>query len=867
MLAANAPSANGEHWDRGDEPSCELALLRQKAAALEAEISRRKEVEEKLLRREAELRDFIEGALRGSESKLQEELADAKLLQNISAALTSEQEVEALYEKLVDAAMAIMRSDFASMQMFDPEHGNAGALRLLAFRGFQPQAAKTWEWVNHATPSSCAEALRTGQRVIVSDIKTCAFLAGTYGPEAYLEAGIHAVQSTPLLSRSGKLVGMISTHWRNPHQPTERELRLLDILARQAADLMERRLAERALRESEEKYRELARTLQRNEERFRLAAFSDAITLYEQDADLRYTWLYPLHREHENALGKSDTELLQNEQGELLARWKREVMATGKPQRREIRMDLSSAERTYDVFIVPKRDAAGTIVGVAGTALDISERNRAETALRESEERFRAVIDNSPTIVFVKDCAGRYVLINQRYKELFHTTEEAFVGKTDFENFPAEIAQKYRENDLIVMQTGQALAVEEVAVHEDGPHTYISTKFPLRRADGTIYAVAGISNDITERKRAEESAARLAAIVEHSNDAIIGKDLKGIIKSWNIGAERLFGYTVAEALGQPVTILIPEGCLNEEPKILERIRRGESIENYETVRRRKDGTLLDISLTVSPVKDSKGNVIGASKVARDITDKVRAKEKLEQTVAERTASLREAIAQMEEFSYTVSHDLRAPLRGMQAYAEALLQDYAGSVPKEAADYLERIARNAARLDRMILDVLTFTRVARAEVRLARVDTSKLVREVLEQYPGTRGPDVRIEVKPLHDVMGHEASLAQALSNLLSNSVKFVRPGVSPKVSVWSECREGRVRIWIADNGIGVDPQYQHRLFSMFERIHPNLNYEGTGVGLAIVRKAMERMGGRAGMESDGVNGSRFWIELRGVDAK
>jgi signal transduction histidine kinase len=178
------------------------------------------------------------------------------------------------------------------------------------------------------------------------------------------------------------------------------------------------------------------------------------------------------------------------------------------------------------------------------------------------------------------------------------------------------------------------------------------------------------------------------------------------------------------------------------------------------------------------------------------------------------------------------------------------------------EYLKRIATNANRLDKMILDVLTFSRLARVEFRLETVVVDKLVRQIVEQYPGMQSPQAHVTIDALPDVIGHEPSLTQALSNLLNNAVKFVPANVTPRIRVWGERNNGHVRLWISDNGIGVDPQYQRRLFNMFERVHPNLKYDGTGVGLAIVRKAVERMGGRVGVESDGVNGSNFWIEVR-----
>ena len=178
------------------------------------------------------------------QAQLAAELADTKLLQDISAQLIEPGDEDALYAKIVDAIAAIMRSDFATMQVLYPERGPRGELRLLASRGLTPEGAKVWEWVRFDTDSTCGQVLRTGKRAIAADVETCDFLAGTGGMAALLDAGIHAAQSTPLFSRSGKMLGMISSHWRKPHAPTERDLRLLDILARQAADLIERRQAD-----------------------------------------------------------------------------------------------------------------------------------------------------------------------------------------------------------------------------------------------------------------------------------------------------------------------------------------------------------------------------------------------------------------------------------------------------------------------------------------------------------------------------------------------------------------------------------------------------------------------------------------------
>ena len=250
-----------------------------------------------------------------------------------------------------------------------------------------------------------------------------------------------------------------------------------------------------------------------------------------------------------------------------------------------------------------------------------TEHKRAELARARSEQRLQAILDNSATVIFLKDLQGRYLLVNRRFEELFHVVKADVIGHTDYDIFPSEIAQRFQANDRAVLAAGGALAIEEHAPQDDGFHTYISIKFPLEEPDGAVAGVCGIATDITERKQLEAASQRLAAIVENSNDAIISKDLNGRITSWNAGAERLFGYTAAEAVGQPVSMLAAPDRRNEMPEILAQIRQGHRVEHYETRRRRKDGQIIDVALTVSPVRNAVGQIIGASKIARDITER------------------------------------------------------------------------------------------------------------------------------------------------------------------------------------------------------------------------------------------------------
>jgi PAS domain S-box-containing protein len=235
---------------------------------------------------------------------------------------------------------------------------------------------------------------------------------------------------------------------------------------------------------------------------------------------------------------------------------------------------------------------------------------------------------------------------------------------------------------------------------------------------------------------------------------------------------------------------------------------------------------------------------------------------LEQIVENRTLKLRETIAELEAFSYSISHDMRSPLRAMQGYAEALLQDYRGSLNEEAVHYLDRIYRGAHRLDLLIRDVLAYSRVSRESVALSPVPLKPLILEIVQNYPDLHASCLNLTVADLPVVRGHESLLTQIVSNLLGNAVKFTRPGVFPVVHVYAEPQGEMVRLWFEDNGLGVAPQHHEQIFQIFGRVYPESSYQGTGIGLAIVKKAAQRMGGTAGLESKLGEGSRFWVTLQ-----
>ena len=326
-------------------------------------------------------------------------------------------------------------------------------------------------------------------------------------------------------------------------------------------------------------------------------------------------------------------------------------------------------------YPTPLRDATGKVIGGINMLLDITERKHAEQRLRDSEQRFTQFMQHLPGLAWIKDSHGRYVYANDAAQRAFQTQSADLYGKSDEDVFARETATQFRAHDLEVMDGESSIHTVEELTHSDGiVHHSIVNKFAIPGLDGQGPMVGGIAIDITEIKHAEEALreseatfrtlaethSRLAALVESSDDAIVSKDLNGVITSWNAGAQRLFGYTAEEAVGQSVTLLIPPERYDEEPGVLARIRRGDKVDHYETVRRRKDGRLIDVSLTVSPIRNYKGEVVGASKIARDITESKHAAE-----------MLRHANRRKDEFLAMLAHELRNPLAPILVSLEIL----------------------------------------------------------------------------------------------------------------------------------------------------------------------------------------------------
>ncbi len=545
-----------------------------------------------------------------------------------------------------------------------------------------------------------------------------------------------------------------------------------------------------------------------------------------------------------------------------------------------IRKDGTRLEVSLTVSPVKNRD--GKIVGASKIARDISERKRFEEQLREERERLHVTLASIGDGVIVTDLAGHVQFLNPVGEALTGWKQSEAKGQpleVVFQIFNEHTHRPVVNPALRALKEGRivGLANHTVLIARDGAkHLLDDSGSPVRRADGTVIGAVLIFRDVGDRRAAEESRARLAAIVESSDDAIIGKDLQGRITSWNKGAERIFGYTKNEMLGELILRLIPPDRLNEEEEILEHLRRGGRMDHFETVRISKDGHKIPVSLTISPIKDAAGNVIGASKIARDITRRKQTDEALskareelevhaldlEARVAERTAHLQQSVAELEGVSYSLSHDMRAPLRTIQSFSQIVLAEAGEKLGPNERELLRKSISAAGRLDRLIRDVLIYSRVSREAIEISTVDVEQLLRQIIDERPEFQSPKAEIKIQPpLEPVRGHESYLTQCITNLLDNAVKFVSPDRKPQVRVWSESTDHQVRIWFEDNGIGIAKDSQERIFGIFQRVHDEKTYPGTGIGLPIVRKAVGRMGGTVGVESEPDRGSRFWLQL------
>jgi PAS domain S-box-containing protein len=501
----------------------------------------------------------------------------------------------------------------------------------------------------------------------------------------------------------------------------------------------------------------------------------------------------------------------------------------------------------------------GQVIGASKIARDVTESRRLERDARH----FAAIVESSDDAIISKDLNGTIVSWNSAAERLFGYTAAEIVGRSVRVIIPPD-RQSEEDHVLSSVRRGEIVDhFETIRLRKDGTSVPISlTVSPIRGVTGEIIGASKIVRDLSRVQRVQRDALRLASIVDSSDDAIVSKDLHSIVTSWNAAAERMFGFAESEMVGQSIRRIIPDDRQQEEDHVLSRIRRGERVEHYETVRRRKDGTLVPVSLTVSPIRSQDGTVVGASKIARDISERERAEQERQRllTIA------REASRLKDEFLATLSHELRTPLNAIVGYVRMMQSDLLTGEKRTRA--MDTVARNVTSLTQIVEDVLDVSRIISGKLRLdvQPVDLPIVVQNAVDTVrPAAEAKGVQLVtiVDPgAAPVSGDPERLQQILWNVLANAVKFT--GRGGQVQARLERVNSHVEFTVTDTGIGIPAEFLPHVFDRFRQADAGINRArgGLGLGLAIARHLVELQGGRIFAESDGPGkGATFRIEL------
>jgi PAS domain S-box-containing protein len=498
---------------------------------------------------------------------------------------------------------------------------------------------------------------------------------------------------------------------------------------------------------------------------------------------------------------------------------------------------------------------------------EIQRRIMLESALAQRDRELSDFLENALEGLLKVGPDGTIFWVNRAGLELLDCGAEECLGHAieDFHFDPVDARESL----------GRLLRGESLRDHATA----------LRRGDGSIRHVRIAANalwdagklihsrwfirDVTHERLGEGARAHLAAIVESSDDAIVSKTLQGIIRSWNRAAERLFGYSAEEAVGQPITLIIPPERVEEESEILRKLRRGERVDHFETVRVAKDGRRLDVALTISPIRDANGVIVGASKVARDISDRKAYEEAQQRTIGQlerAEKALREADRRKDEFLALLAHELRNPLAPIR-YAVAMARKE-GRSDTERLQAQAIIGRQVEHMGRLLDDLLDVSRITRGTLTLRRssVDLASVVtaaQESARPLVESRGHTLSVKLprEPLR-LMADPVRLAQVLANLLINAAKYTDRG--GRIELQATREGGELAVAVRDNGIGISAEMMPRIFTLFAQASPAIERSegGLGIGLSLVRGLVELHGGTVSAHSRGAgHGSEFVVRL------
>jgi PAS domain S-box-containing protein len=518
-----------------------------------------------------------------------------------------------------------------------------------------------------------------------------------------------------------------------------------------------------------------------------------------------------------------------------------------------LRIAKDGRQIPVSVTVSPIFNTKGVIIGASKIARDISDRRLAN----EKQAILASIVASSDDVIISKTLQGIITSWNLAAQKTFGYTEAEAVGQHISLIIPPD---RLSEEDFIIGQIANGKKIdhfETIRCGKNGQEVHLSvTVSPVVDVNGKIIGASKVARDISAIRQAAEKKGMLAAIANTSDDTIVSKTLEGTITSWNQAAERMFGYSEEEALGQHISLIIPPERLDEETFIINEVSRGNKVDHFNTVRRAKDGRLVPITLSVSPILDDNGKIIGASKIARDISDHLA----LQEEKARLYDEIKALNDKKDEFIGLASHELKTPLTSIQGYLQILSNDIAEERRKE---FLRRTSQQVKKLNNLVSDLLDISKIQAGKLQFnpAPFDLCQVVRDAIELITYSNNNHtvhLQTDVNELA-LNGDSQRVEQVILNLLTNAIRYA-PGVF-EINVHISEENGVAKVGVRDRGIGIPEDKLNEIFSRFYRITENKNVSGLGLGLYLSQQIIERHHGRIWAESKVGEGSVFYFTL------